>query len=147
MKYQVGSTVGTKTYQVPSIYFAIYTNNSWSDLLWSPVIVKKTSNTLGSTNTRGQPTRRATTRVLPGAPRSAGDCFCRHRRSWDIFCAWRSPQAPRRQQRRGYSDRTSERFRDLVGARRVVCEAKRDEKLGLRRPCIFSRRRGWSTLC
>ena len=37
---------------------------------------------------------------------------------------WRRPKAPRGQQRRGYSDRTSERSRHLVGAR-VVREAKR----------------------
>ena len=58
---------------------------------------------------------------------------------------WRRPKAPRGQQRRGYSDRTSERSRHLVGAR-VVWEAKRDEKLGLRWPCIFLRLRGRSTL-
>ena len=34
----------------------------------------------------------------------------------------------RRQQRRGFSDRTSERSRDLVGAT-VILEAKTDEKL------------------
>ena len=49
---------------------------------------------------------------------------------------WRRPKAPRGQQRRGYSDRTSERSRHLVGAR-VVWEAKRDEKLGLRRPLFY----------
>ena len=45
---------------------------------------------------------------------------------------WRSPEAPRGQQRRGNSDRIySERSRDLVGARVVqVWEAKRDEKHG-----------------
>ena len=48
-------------------------------------------------------------------------------------------------QRGGYSDRFSERSRGLVDAR-VVREAKREEKLGLRRPCVFSMRRGWSTL-
>ena len=43
---------------------------------------------------------------------------------------WRSPEAPRGQQQRGYSDRIySERNRDLVGAR-VVEEAKGNEKLG-----------------
>ena len=36
---------------------------------------------------------------------------------------WRSFEAPRGQQRRGYSDRTSERSRGLVGAR-AVWEAK-----------------------
>ena len=89
------------------------------------------------------------TRVLPEAPRPAADYFCRHRRSgyrsWDASGGWRSPEAPRKQQRRANSDRTSEQSRDLVGAR-VVCEARRDEKLGLRRPCDFLRGRGWSTL-
>ena len=40
---------------------------------------------------------------------------------------WRSPEAPRRQQRRGKSDRNSERSGYPVGAR-VFCEAKRDTK-------------------
>ena len=88
--------------------------------------------------------------VLPGAPRSAADCFYRHRRigyrSWGVLGGWRSPEARRRLVRRGYSDRTSYRSRDLVGAR-VVCEAKRDENLGLRRLRNFLRRRGLSTLC
>ena len=35
IKYLVGPTVHTKTY----IYIAIITNNIWSHLLWSPVIV------------------------------------------------------------------------------------------------------------
>ena len=39
---------------------------------------RKMNIALGSTNTRGQPTRRATVCVLPGAPRSSVDCFCRH---------------------------------------------------------------------
>ena len=39
-----------------------------------------------------------------------------------------------------------ERNRDLVGAR-VVWGAKRDGKLGLRRPCILFRRRGQLVLC
>ena len=60
------------------------------------------------------------------------------------WVGWRRPKAPRGQQRRGYSDRTSERSRHLVGAH-VVWEAKRDEKLGLRRPCFFLSRRGRST--
>ena len=49
---------------------------------------------------------------------------------------WHSPEAPRWQQRRGYSGRTYQLSRDLVGAR-VVWEAKRDEKLGLQRPPFF----------
>ena len=36
----------------------------------------------------------------------------------------RSPEAPRRQQQRGYSDRTSERSRDLVGARHVLARQR-----------------------
>ena len=52
------------------------------------------------------------------------------------WVGWRRPKTPRGQQRRGYSDRTSERSRHLVGAR-VVWEAKRDEKLGLRRPLFY----------
>ena len=40
---------------------------------------------------------------------------------------------PHAGKRRGYNDRTSERSRNLLDAR-VVWEAKRDEKLGLRRP-------------
>ena len=39
---------------------------------------------------------------------------------------------------------TSERSRDMVGPR-VVWESKRCEKLSLRRPCSFFRRRGWSS--
>ena len=56
---------------------------------------------------------------LPGAPRPAADSFCRHRLgrlsllgiSW---VGWRRPKAPRGQQRRGYSDRTSGRSHHLV---------------------------------
>ena len=48
----------------------------------------------------------------------------------------RRPKAPRGQQRPGYSDRTSERSRHLVGAL-VVWEATRDEKLSLRRLELF----------
>ena len=110
---------------------------SWKICLW--VLSRNISNNVkGSTKTRGQPTRRATARFLAGAPRAAASCFCQNRRrayrSWDVLAAWPSPEAPRRQQRRGWSDRTSKRSRDLVGAR-VVCEANRDEKLGLRRRC------------
>ena len=98
----------------------------------------------------GNQPRRAMARVFPGAPRPAADSVCRRRRSgyrsWGVLGGWRSPEAPRRQQRRGYRDRTSERSRDLVGAH-VGCEAKKDENLDLRRPCVFLRRRGLSTLC
>ena len=76
-------------------------------------------------------------RVLPGAPRPAADSFCLRwiggYRSWGLSGELVPPQTARGQQRRGYSDRTSERSRHLVGAR-VVWEATRDEKLGLRRP-------------
>ena len=58
---------------------------------------------------------------------------------------WRRPKAPRGQQRPGYSDRISERSRHLVGAA-VVGGAKRDDKLGLRRPLIILRCRRRSTL-
>ena len=49
---------------------------------------------------------------------------------------WRRPKAPRGQQRRGFSDRTSERSRHLVGDR-VVWEAKRDEKTGFAMALFF----------
>ena len=49
------------------------------------------------------------------------------------WVGWHRPKARRGQQRRGYSDRTSERSRHLVGARRVR-EAMRGEKRGVRRP-------------
>ena len=109
------------------------------------------TNAQGPTNTRGLPRRRATARVFPGAPRAAAGCFCRHRlrgyRSWDVFWAARAAPKPHTgKQRQGYSDQTSERRRDLVGAR-VVCEAKRDEKLGLRRPCNLLRRPADGLLC
>ena len=61
------------------------------------------------------------------------------------WVGWRRPKAPRGQQRRESSDRASERSRHLVGAR-VVWEAKRDEKLGLRRPLFFLGAVG-GTLC
>ena len=68
--------------------------------------VEISNNAQGPTNTRGRPIRRATARVLPGAPRSATDYSCRHcvrgYRSWDVLGGWRSPEVPRRQQRRGY---------------------------------------------
>ena len=50
-------------------------------------------------------------------------------RSGYVLGGWRSPEAPRKLVRRGYRDRTSERGRDLVGAR-AVWEAKRNEKTG-----------------
>ena len=84
--------------------------------------------------------RRTTARVLPGAPRSAVGCFCRQRLSLlgRLGVAGATPKP----KRRGYSDRTSERSRDLVGVR-VVSEAKRDGKLVstslsmLVAPCMF----------
>ena len=85
---------------------------------------------------------RATAYVLSGALRPAADCFYRHRRrgytalgmSWVTGAALK-PHA-------GSSDGDtaigllSEVVTWLVLAR-VVCEEKRDEKLGLRRPCFF----------
>ena len=94
---------------------------------------RKSKTVQGLTNSRGQPTRQATARVLPESPRSQADCSCRPRwrvcRPSDVLVGWRSPQASCRQQRQGYSDRTSERSRDLVGAR-VVCDLRGDEDLG-----------------
>ena len=52
------------------------------------------------------------------------------------WVGWRRPKAPRGQQPRGYSDRTSMRSRHLVGAR-VVWEAKRDKKTGFATAFIF----------
>ena len=104
-----------------------------------PAVVNSNHGTR-SRNTRWQPTRRATARVLPGAPRAAADAFCWHRLGGQeaiaLGVAWvscRRHKAPRGQQRRGYSDGNSERSRHLIGAR-VVSEAKRDEKVSLRRP-------------
>ena len=63
------------------------------------------------------------------------------RSSWEVLGGWRSPEDPRRQQRRGYSDRNSERSRDGVGAR-VVCDVKRGENLGFSATlCTLFRRR------
>ena len=88
------------------------------------------NNAEGSTNTRERATNEASGgRVLPGAPQSEADIFCRQSRrgyrSWDFLGGWRGPETPRRLQRRGYSNRTSKLNRDLVGAR-VVCAAKKD---------------------
>ena len=55
------------------------------------------------------------------------------------------PAARHGQPRRGYSGRTSERSRDVVVSR-VTCEVQGDEKLGLRRSRLFSKRRSRSTL-
>ena len=94
---------------------------------------------LNSNNAQGQETLVGNQRGerLPGAPRPVADSFCQRRiggyRSWDALGGLAPPQRPRGQQRRGYSHRTSERSRHLVGAR-VVWEAKRDGKLGVRRP-------------
>ena len=60
--------------------------------------------------------------------------------------SWRRPAAPHGQQRRGYSGRTSERSRDVVVGH-VTFEVQGDEKLGVRRSRLFSRRRRRSRLC
>ena len=114
------------------------------------IFSRSTNAQQASPKTRGQPTRRATARVLPGPPRAAAGCVCRHRRrgynSWDVLGGWRSPEAPHRQQRRACSDQFSGRSRHLVSAR-VGREAKRDEKLDLEPPCNFLWRLRWSALC
>ena len=53
---------------------------------------------------------------------------------------WRRPAAPHGQQRRGYSGRTSERYRHVVVGR-VTFEVQGDENLGLRRSRLFWKRR------
>ena len=62
------------------------------------------------------------------------------------WMGWRRPATPHGQQRRGYSDRTSERSRDVVVGH-VTFEVQGDKKLGLRRSRLFSRRRRRSRLC
>ena len=66
---------------------------------------KTSNNAQRSTEVRGQPTRRATARVLPGAPRPATEYLCRHRprdyRLGDISGGWRSPEVPCRHLRPG----------------------------------------------
>ena len=52
------------------------------------------------------------------------------------WMGWSRPAAPRGQQRRGYSDRTSERSRDVVVGR-VTFEVQGDEKPGLRLSPVF----------
>ena len=59
---------------------------------------------------------------------------------------WRHPAARHGQQRRGYSCRTSERSHHVVVGR-VTFEVQGDEKLGLRRSRLFSKRRRRSRLC
>ena len=62
------------------------------------------------------------------------------------WMGWRHPAARHGQQRRGYSSQTSERSRQVVVGR-VTFEVQGDEKLGLRRSRLFSKRWRRSTLC
>ena len=54
--------------------------------IWSKIVKRARVNEHPSATNYN---RRATARVLPGAPGSAADCFCRHRRrgyrSWDVL--------------------------------------------------------------
>ena len=59
---------------------------------------------------------------------------------------WCSPIALHGQHRRGHSGRTCERSCDVVVGR-VTLETQGDEKVDLRRPRLFSRRRRRSRLC
>ena len=61
------------------------------------------------------------------------------------WMGWHHPAARHGQQRRGYSGRTSERSHHVVVGR-VTFEVQGDEKLGLRRSRLFSKRRRRSTL-
>ena len=89
-------------------------------------------------------------RVLPGAPRLAADCFCRQRRrgygSRRLLDGLAPPRRPTRAAATGYSGRSSERSRGVVVGR-VTFEVQGDEKLGLRRSRLFSKRRRRSRLC
>ena len=62
------------------------------------------------------------------------------------WMGWRRPAAPHGQQRRGNSGRTVERSRGAELGR-VTFEVQGDEKLGLPRTRLFSRRRRRSRLC
>ena len=90
-------------------------------------------------------------RVLPGAPRLAADCFGRQRLegygSRRLLDGLAPPRRPIRAAATGiYSGRTSERSNDVVVGR-VTFEVQGDEKLGLRRSRLLSKRRRRSTLC
>ena len=65
------------------------------------------------------------------------------------WMGWRRPGAPHGSSDGDvYSGRTSERGRDVVLiVGRVTFEVQGDEKLGLRRSRLFSRRRRLSRLC
>ena len=62
------------------------------------------------------------------------------------WMGWRHPAVRHGQQRQGYSCRTSERRRHVVVGR-VTFEVQGDEKLGLQRSRLFSKRRQRSSLC
>ena len=62
------------------------------------------------------------------------------------WTGWRHPAARHGPQRRGYSGGTSERSGHVV-VDRVTFEVQDDEKLGLRRSRLFSKRLRRSTLC
>ena len=89
-------------------------------------------------------------RVLPGAPLLAAESFGRQRLggygSRFLLDGLAHPAARHGQQRRGYSGRTSDRSHHVVVGR-VTFEVQGDEKLGLRRSRLFSKRRRRSTLC
>ena len=89
-------------------------------------------------------------RVLPETPRLAADFFCRQRLggygSRRLLDGMVPPRRATRRQRRGYSGRTSKRSRHVVVGR-VTFEVQGDEKLGLRRSRLISKRRRRSTLC
>ena len=90
------------------------------------------------------------TRVLPGAPRLAADCFYRQRLegygSRRLLDGLAPPRRPHGQQRRGYWGRTPERSRDVV-VDRLTFEVQGDEKLGVRWFRLFYKRRRRSRLC
>ena len=62
------------------------------------------------------------------------------------WVGWRSPIAPHGQQRRGNSGETSESSSDVAPGR-VTFEVQGDEKLGLRRSRLISKRRKKSRRC
>ena len=92
-------------------------------------------------------------RVLPGAPRLAADCFGRQRLGGygcrRLLNGLAPPRRPTRAAAtRGCSGRPSERSHHVVQVvGRVTFEVQGDEKLGLRRSRLFSKRRRRCTLC
>ena len=89
-------------------------------------------------------------RVLPGALRLAAILLAgsglEAMAPGVFWMGWRHPAARHGQHRRGYSGRTSERSHHIVVGR-VTFEVQGDEKQGLRRSRLFSKRRRRSTLC